>query len=185
METRKERMVGKHRFVQKFPNEKQLIRKKTKIGQVEKKVFVEPVKTKPSGGVIATPTLKPSTSNANQPKGNVPLPASKPATSGANNNNKPAAVAAVKKIDTSALAKFLESGKISKDNAIKYAEALGKEGYDTPDKLALIDDADLTACGITTRFDVKAIMALRASAPKAVVEAVAGTLLLLYKKKKS
>ena len=39
-------------------------------------------------------------------------------------------------------------GKAKELDAKKYATALAKEGFDSPDKLALLDEGDLTACGL-------------------------------------
>jgi hypothetical protein len=83
----------------------------------------------------------------------------------------PAASAAAKGVD--AVAALLVAAKIPADNAKRYAAALAKEGYDAPEKLPLLDEADLVACGVTTRFDIKTILALKAtmSAAPAVVAA--------------
>jgi hypothetical protein len=54
-----------------------------------------------------------------------------------------------------------QSVKLTLEDSRTYVTALTKEGFDSIDKLSLLDEDDLKACGITKRFDVKAILSLK------------------------
>jgi hypothetical protein len=81
--------------------------------------------------------------------------------------------AAAPETNIDALVALFVQAKISPANAQKYADALAAEGFDAPEKLALVDDADLAACGITTRFDIKIINSLKTMTAKSLPPAAA------------
>ena len=73
----------------------------------------------------------------------------------------PIVISKNKEQNMEALVQLLIQVKISAEDSKQYVSALAKEGFDSPDKLSLLDEADLQACGITRRFDKKAILSLR------------------------
>jgi len=131
--------------------------------------------SKPATSPAPGPTFKPPAAAA------ASAPAAKPGFGGAAaSTSKTASPAVTATASSAAPSKGVEAvialfvgAKIAADNAKKYALALAKEGYDAPEKLPLLDEADLVACGVTTRFDVKIILQLKATLNVAPIVAAA------------